>query len=242
MRLATVAPFYLGTAPVTVAEFARFVTETGTVTTAERASPPGSAQFQMSAGPVNLHDPSQWWRFEAGLSWRAGLDAGATELPVVHVSLSDALAYAQWAGGRLPTEDEWEFAARGGLDGAPYAWGQDFMPAGRLMANIWTGAFPWYSAKGVPGPSRAGQFPPNPLGLFDMTGNVWEWTQSPFDRAAPSCCGPDAPPGKLYALKGGSYLCAPEYCQRYRPAARIGLTADSTTAHVGFRCAWDLAE
>jgi formylglycine-generating enzyme required for sulfatase activity len=166
---------------------------------------------------------------------------GLGDHPVVHVARADAEAYAAWCGRRLPTESEWEVAACGGLIDAAYAWGTELAPAGALMANIWTGAFPWYFARGgEPGTTPVGSFPPNGYGLCDMIGNVWEWTASPFAPPAEAACscGPRRD-GDLVALKGGSFLCAAEYCARYRPAARIGLTPDSTTAHVGFRCAAD---
>lgn len=256
-----VAAFRLDAAPVTNEEFARFVAATGHVTAAEKADPAGSAVFAMTTGPVDLHDPSNWWRFAAGANWRcpegpgSGID-GRGRCPVVHVGLDDARAYASWCGKRLPTEAEWEAAARGGLDDATYAWGDEFAPGGRLMANVWTGSFPWYFARGDrPGPTPVGSFPIGGYGLCDMIGNVWEWTSTPMQQApalqapqspqTPKACGCTPPeaaaaPGTLFILKGGSFLCAGEYCARYRPAARIGLTADSTTAHVGFRCAADL--
>jgi formylglycine-generating enzyme required for sulfatase activity len=141
----------------------------------------------------------------------------------------------------LPSEAEWEAAARGGLAGTPYAWGAELAPGGKLMANFWIGSFPWYFARGgEPGTTSVGSFPPNGYGLSDMIGNVWEWTSSPFaERSEPACACSSASTGALVALKGGSFLCAAEYCARYRPAARIGLTPDSTTAHLGFRCAYD---
>jgi len=265
VRDVEVAAFHMDRTPVTNGAFAEFVAATGYLTVAERADPPGSALFTMSAGPIDLQDPSQWWRFGAGTSWRAPRGAGSSiagrdDHPVVHVALADAEAYAAWCGKRLPTEAEWEAAARGGLVGAPFAWGHEFAPADALLANVWTGMFPWYFARpGEPGTTAAGAFPPNGYGLLDMIGNVWEWTVSPFSTAAECHCAPpptasvDPPPraaavdpgpararsAGLVALKGGSFLCAAEYCARYRPAARIGLTADSTTAHVGFRCVRD---
>jgi sulfatase modifying factor 1 len=244
IRDVDVAGFRIDRTPVTNGAFAEFVAATGYVTVAERTQPPGSALFTMSAGPIDLHDPSRWWRFGERASWRAphGSEssiAGRDDHPVVHVALADAEAYAAWRGKRLPTEREWEAAARGGLVGAPFAWGDEFACAGGLMANVWTGAFPWYFARaGEPGTTEVGSFPPNGYGLHDMIGNVWEWTVSPFTGEAQCHCSP-VRDGDLIALKGGSFLCAAEYCARYRPAARIGLTRDSTTAHVGFRCVRD---
>lgn len=253
-RTVEVAAFRLDARPVTNAAFAAFVAATGWVTVAEgaaaaeRADPPGSAVFAMTSGPVDLHDPSRWWRFVPGATWRAPFGPGSTlagrdEHPVVHVALADAEAYAAWRGKRLPSEAEWEAAARGGLVGAPYAWGDELLPGGRLLGNFWTGAFPWYFARaGAPGTTPVGSFPANGFGAYDMIGNVWEWTASAFAAGTaanePRCaCGGAGAEGALVALKGGSYLCAAEYCARYRPAARIGLTPDSTTGHVGFRCA-----
>jgi formylglycine-generating enzyme len=249
-RTVEIGAFHIDPTPVTNRAFAAFVAATGWVTVAERAAPAGSAVFAMTTGPVDLHDPSRWWRFAPGASWRAPGGPGSTrdgrdDHPVVHVALADARAFAAWAGKRLPTEAEWEAAARGGLADAPYAWGDELVPEGRLMANVWTGAFPWYFARGgAPSTSAVGAYPANGYGLVDMIGNVWEWTDSPFAASAPTCaCAVVAAPAAAdtveRALKGGSFLCAAEYCARYRPAARIGLTPDSTAAHVGFRCAAD---
>ncbi|MEO6027274.1 MAG: formylglycine-generating enzyme family protein [Candidatus Binatia bacterium] len=243
-RVAEVAAFRIDATPVTNGAFSAFVADTGYVTVAERTDPPGSAVFTMTAGPVDLRQPSAWWRFAAGTTWRAAAE-GRADHPVVHVARADADAFAAWRGGRLPSEAEWEAAARGGLVDAAYAWGDELMPDGRLLANVWTGAFPWYFARdGAPGTTAVGAFPANGYGAHDMIGNVWEWTASPFDAAEPAPCA--CAPGlateasaRLVALKGGSFLCAAEYCARYRPAARIGLTADSTAGHVGFRCAAD---
>ena len=244
LREVEVETFRIDRTPVTNAAFTAFVAATDHVTVAEKADPAGSATFFMSKGPVDLHDPSNWWRFGEGACWRAPEGPGSnlsgrSEHPVVHVAFDDAEAYAAWAGKRLPTEAEWEAAARGGLDGAPYAWGDEFAPGGELQANVFTGSFPWYFARGEkPGTTAVGSFPPNGHGLLDMIGNTWEWTASPFTRKTSACaCTPHHGDGALVALKGGSFLCAGEYCARYRPAARIGLTRDSTAAHVGFRCA-----
>ncbi len=241
-RVADVGAYRIDATPVTNRAFAAFVAATAYVTVAERADPPGSAVFTMTAGPADLHQPSAWWRFAPGTSWRTAAD-GRDDHPVVHVAYADAEAFAAWRGVRLPSEAEWEVAARGGLADAAYAWGDELMPDGRLLANVWTGAFPWYFARaGAPGTTAVGAFPVNGYGAHDMIGNVWEWTASRFAAVEPAACAcvPDLAAdasAALVALKGGSFLCAAEYCARYRPAARIGLTVDSTAAHVGFRCA-----
>ena len=176
---------------------------------------------------------------------------------MTHVAYEDAEAYATWAGKTLPTEAEWEFAARGGLDGAVYVWGDEFAPGGRQLANTWQGQFPWQNllVDGYEGTSPAGAFPANGYGLYDMAGNVWEWTSDYFRPRHPGagagqpapCCVPRNPrvaePGRDLAsaiprrvIKGGSHLCAPNYCLRYRPAARQGEAIDTSTGHIGFRC------
>ena len=265
----TVASFDLDRAPVTNAQFADFVRDTGYVTVAEIAPDPhlfpdadptlllpGSLVFRPTEGPVDLRDWRQWWNWTPGAQWRH--PHGRTsdlidkaEHPVVHVAFHDANAYAHWAGKRLPTEDEWEFAARGGLDGATFAWGNS--APDRLMANTWQGDFPWRNigAAGWIGTSPVGSFDPNGYGLVDMTGNTWEWTAqawtprhvpSSIDAGGEGCaCGPalDGRRGSR-VLKGGSHLCAPEYCLRYRPAARSQQDEDSATTHIGFRCARSL--
>jgi formylglycine-generating enzyme required for sulfatase activity len=273
---ATAAGFWMDATTVTNNQFRRFVKATGYVTMAERppdpadypdADPellvPGSAVFRKTRGPVNLRAPS-WWEYVPGADWRHPEGPGSTldgreRHPVVHVAYEDAERYAAWAGKALPTEAEWEIAARGGLDGATYVWGDDFAPRGRMMANTWQGEFPWQNlmADGYEGTSPVGSFPPNGYGLFDMAGNVWQWTGDWYrDRhhveATSPCCGPASPhngnkeqsydplqpririPRKV--LKGGSYLCAPNYCLRYRPAARHPETIDTSTSHIGFRC------
>jgi len=165
--------------------------------------------------------------------------------PVVHVAHADAGAYADWAGKALPTEAEWEYAARGGLEGATYAWGEEFAPGGRHLANTWQGEFPWQdlAEDGFAGTSPVGTFPPNGHGLCDMIGNVWEWTSDDFHHhgerpiSAP-CCQPGGPAAtrRPKVVKGGSHLCAPNHCRRYRPAARQPQEADSSASHIGFRC------
>jgi formylglycine-generating enzyme len=259
--------------PVTNAEFRRFAKATGWVTVAERepdpadfpgADPellvPGSQVFTPTSGPVPLDDWRRWWRWQPGADWRHPQGPGSTlhgldRHPVVHVGWEDAQAYAQWAGKRLATEAEWEHAGRGGLSGARYPWGDDFAPAGRPLANTWQGAFPYQRLKTYDGAgtSPVKTFPPNGFGLYDVAGNVWEWTssawsESPAAAAEPSspCCPePVADPAGAAAetqrrtIKGGSHLCAPTYCHRYRPAARQGHALRSTTNHLGFRCVRD---
>jgi sulfatase modifying factor 1 len=258
-RVVEVAPFWIDETPVTNAAFARFVAATGHVTVAEIAPlaadypgadpallAPGSAVFTPTAGPVDLRWPQQWWRHELGASWRAPLGPGSDisaimDHPVVHIAFADALAYAAWAGKALPTEAEWEFAARGGLSGADYAWGDELEPGGRRMANTWAGDFPWRSDKpeGQARTSPVRSFPANGHGLYDMIGNVWEWTVDPWDapaRKGPCCTPPPEGAQAVRVIKGGSHLCAESYCRRYRPAARHPQASDSPTSHLGFRC------
>ena len=264
LREVTVAGFRIDVHAVTAAEFRRFVRETGYVTLAERpldaadypdADPellvPGSLVFRKTAGPVPLDDVRSWWEYVPGASWKRPAGPGSTingrdRHPVVQVAYEDAEAYAAWVGKQLPTEAEWEFAARGGLRRATYAWGDEHMPNGKPMANTWQGAFPWQNLKedGYEGTSPVGSFPPNGYGLYDMCGNVWEWTSDWFTTSGDGaestpCCAPPALPGERFprkVIKGGSHLCAPNYCLRYRPAARQGETVDTSTAHIGFRC------
>ena len=224
----------------------------------------GSLLFTPPKQPVDLRDWSQWWRFKFGASWRRPYGprssiSGLDDHPVVHVAYRDAEAYAKWAGKELPTEAEWEFAARGGLDGAEFAWGDEFTPGGKQMANTWQGNFPQENLAfdGYERTSPVKTFPPNGYGLHDMIGNVWEWTSDWYapkreaDAAKP-CCIPQNPRGgreeqsfdpcqpeikiPRKVLKGGSHLCAPNYCRRYRPAARHAQPVDTSTSHVGFRC------
>jgi formylglycine-generating enzyme len=268
---AVVDDLWIDVHPVTNAAFRRFVADTDHVTVAERAPDerdfpdadpqllvPGSQLFVGTAGPVRLDDWTQWWAWVPGTDWRHpdGPDStlhGRELHPVVHIGLEDASAYARWAGQRLPSEAEWEHAARGGLDGATYAWGEDFMPRSRLMANTWHGNFPYQNVAphGFTRTSPVKRFPPNGYGLYDVTGNVWEWTTTSWtadhsngqgpavDHASGSaCCGPS---GRIaehdrFVIKGGSHLCAPSYCHRYRPAARQGHGPRDTTSHLGFRC------
>jgi sulfatase modifying factor 1 len=239
-----VPPFLIDRTAVTNRDFAEFVAQTGWVTAAEKIATPGSLVFRMTSGPVDLHNPDHWWSLVPGASWRypggpGTAIAGLEDHPVVHIARHDAEAFAFWRGARLPGEWEWEAACRGGLRGATFAWGDEFNPNGELQANIWTGAFPWYFARsGEPGTCPVDGYAPNRYGLHGMIGNVWEWTASPY--AGESCCSPaTSQQRQLTTLRGGSYLCAAEYCLRYRPAARIGVEADTTTGHIGFRCARD---
>ena len=260
VRDVSVDGFWIDRHPVTVARFQAFVEDTGHVTVAERAPTleeypdadptllvPGSLVFTQPSRPVPLDDHRRWWAYVPGADWRhpegpASSLSGRGRHPVTHIAHEDALAYAEWAGKALPTEAEWEFAARGGIQGALFAWGDDERPGGRLMANHWQGTFPHHNsgANGYRGTSPVASFPPNGYGLYDVTGNVWEWTVDPFE-AAPSaspCCGGPAPrpDEERLVIKGGSHLCAPNYCLRYRPAARQGETVDTSTSHIGFRC------
>jgi len=274
--------FWMDQHPVTVREFRRFVNATGHVTMAETspeaedfpdAHPeqlvPGSLVFCPPTVRVSLDDFRAWWAWVPSAQWRHPEGPGSTlhgleRHPVTHVAYPDAVAYAAWAGKDLPTEAEWEFAARGRLEGATYAWGDEFAPRGRMMANTWQGDFPIHNdlLDGYDRTSPVGKFPPNGYGLVDMTGNVWEWTSQVYTsshaaaaiehvtatNAGPSCCGPQRetptsassqqparePSAKV--VKGGSHLCAPNYCLRYRPAARQRQTVDTSTSHLGFRC------
>lgn len=255
VRTERVGAFAIERHPVTNAQYAAFVADTGYVTVAERPMDPqlypgvaeadlqpGAMIFRATAGPVDLRDWRQWWDWAPGASWRRPFGPGSAcvpDHPVVQVAYADALAYAGWAGRRLPTEAEWEYAARAGAD-STYPWGEDVAPAGELMANTWQGSFPYRNdgALGWAGTSPVGTFPANGYGLVDMIGNVWEWTATEFSgRIENPCCLPADDPGVSQALKGGSHLCAPEYCHRYRPAARSPQTRDTATTHIGFRCA-----
>jgi len=267
--------FWIDRYPVTNARFARFVEATSHVTLAEivpkEEDYPGALPEMLYAGSLVFDPPSvvdlsmpNWWSFRRGADWRHPIGPvssveGLSEHPVVHVAYSDAEAYAEWEGKSLPTEAEWEYAARGGLDGATYAWGDELTPGGRLMANTWQGEFPRYNRveDGYFRTSPVGAFPSNGYGLYDMIGNVWEWTTDWYsprhpDEVLKSCCVPLNPRSqdmyKSYdpnevgtriprkVIKGGSHLCAPNYCRRYRPAARFPEPIDTSTCHVGFRC------
>jgi formylglycine-generating enzyme required for sulfatase activity len=263
--------------PVTNWQFREFIEATGHVTVAETAPDPkdypgilphmiyaGSLTFSPSKHAVSLRDFRQWWTFAKGADWRHPYGPGSNihvldDHPVVHVAFNDALAYAQWVGKDLPTEAEWEFAARGGLDGAEFAWGDEFTPHNRHMANTWQGEFPRQNtnADGFERTSPVTAFPPNGYGLYDMIGNVWEWTADWYSArheadAPKACCIPENPRGgredgsydrrttnvriPRKVIKGGSHLCAPNYCRRYRPAARHAEPVDTSTSHLGFRC------
>ncbi|MQY49024.1 SUMF1/EgtB/PvdO family nonheme iron enzyme [Rhizobiales bacterium RZME27] len=268
--------FWIDETPVTNRQFAAFVEATGHVTMAEKVPDaknyPGALPEMLRAGSLVFFPPksvsgpeiSQWWTFKFGANWRRPLGGlsdlrGKLDHPVVHVAWADARAYADWAGLDLPTEAEWEFAARGGLEHAEFAWGSELMPQGKMMANTWQGLFPTQSTKqkGHERTTAVRSFPPNGYGLYDMIGNVWEWTSDFWstrhpEPAAKACCIPTNPLNRdadasfdpnlpeiriaRRVLKGGSHLCAPNYCKRYRPAARHAEAEDTSTSHVGFRC------
>lgn len=278
LRRVKVDSFHIDETPVTNAQFAEFVAATGYVTVAEIAPDPkdypgmppemaraGSLVFHKTSGPVDMADAANWWHFTFGACWKHPLGAdssiaGIEDHPVVHVAYADAQAYAKWAGKDLPTEAEFEFAARGGLEGADYAWGDELAPYGRMMANYWQGLFPFANQllDGWERTSPVRTFAPNGYGLFDMIGNTWEWTSDwwtdkPLKGGKKSACCAISNPrgGKLKdsfdpaqpgvrigrkVIKGGSHLCAANYCQRYRPAARHPEMIDTATTHIGFRC------
>ncbi len=260
--------FWMDRTEVTNAQFAAFVTATGYVTVAEKAPDPrvfpdaprellvpGSIVFSPPAGKVDFGRPLSWWRYQAGANWRhpEGPDSsidGRADDPVVHVCWDDAEAYARWAGKRLPTEAEWEYAARGALDRKQYVWGDEFRPEGRWNANTWQGRFPTQNsaADGYVRTARVGSFPPNGFGLYDMAGNVWEWcadwyrpdaytsAQSRNPRGPESSFDPDEQGVPKRVMRGGSFMCSDEYCGRYRPGSRGKGAPDSGASHIGFRC------
>lgn len=265
--------FWIDIHPVTNQQFREFVTQTGYKTTAERPLNPqdypgmpeeycvaGSLVFTPPTVPVYVDNPAQWWAFTPGACWHTPLGLGSTingldNHPVVHISYEDALAYANWAGKVLPTEAQWEYAAKGGRN-STFPWGEELAPDNKLMANYWHGAFPHHNSSpdGFVRTSPVGTYPANDYGLLDMIGNVWEWTQDYFSLPTPnrSCCvpknptvdhledsfDPATPDFKMgrKVIKGGSHLCAVNYCQRYRAAARVPQQVDSSTSHIGFRC------
>ncbi|MFC7132754.1 MULTISPECIES: formylglycine-generating enzyme family protein [Salinibaculum] len=275
-REVSVDGFWMDETPVTNADFAEFVDETDYTTFAERDPDPddypgadpddvvaGSAVFTSPDGPVDRGNPSEWWEYVPGATWLQPLGPdssldGKLDHPAVHVAYEDARAYAEWAGKELPTEAQWERAARGGLEGKRFVWGDEHVPDGQLLANTWQGEFPTENKllDGYERTSPVGAFPANGFGLFDVAGNVWEWTRDWFSAdptagETAACCTPTNPGGvdmeqsvdprdpsdvPRKVLKGGSHLCAPNYCFRYRPAARYPEPIDTTTSHVGFRC------
>ena len=286
--------FYMDTHHVTNARFQEFVEATGYITVAEQAldweemrkqvppgTPrppaealqPGSLVFRPTAGPVNLRYMGQWWEWTIGASWQHPEGPGSSiadrlDHPVVHIAWADAVAFADWAGKRLPTEAEWEFAARGGLEAARFSWGNEERPDGQIMVNRWHGDFPYQNTEedGFARTSPVGSFPPNGYGLYDMAGNVWDWCSDVYHGAAfaaraetgEPCCNPTGPtpddpepfllgdpsppsvPGaERRVIKGGSFLCHPAYCESYRPAARRGTSPDTSSSHIGFRLVKD---
>lgn len=280
----TVSPFWIDKTEVTNASFEEFVQATGYVTFAERefdvsslpeearagfdGAPPrnGAIVFRKDAGfqgdPNTPGSALEWWRWDPTANWRQPEGAGSSidgkdDHPVVCVTFEDAAAFAQWAGKRLPTEAEWEFAARGGLDGRIYTWGDELKPGGKWMANTWQGRFPSENTAedGFSGLAPVRSFPPNGYGLHDMAGNVWELCSDLFDPTYFTYCEPENPKGPPvwvnrdtgargagpvhHVTKGGSYLCHESYCMRYRPAARHSQDSESPTNHTGFRCVKD---
>lgn len=270
-RTVRVEPFRIDAYPVTNRRFGEFVEATGYVTFAERAPDParypgarpqdlipGSLVFRMTAGPVDLGDFRNWWSWVPGADWRHPSGAGSSLRgmeghPVVHVAYPDAVAFARWNGMRLPTESEWEYAARGGLKEAEFEWGDEDVQESAPMANTWQGRFPYENTEldGWIHTSPVGVYRPNGYGLHDMTGNVWEWTSShyrtqPVPASNSPCCGAKhrevlSTGGRSISypsrsIKGGSHLCTIQYCFRYRPAARQPQTIDTSACHLGFRC------
>ncbi len=277
VHIVKVDGFFMDTHTVSNRDFRKFVEETNYLTYAERplnpndypgALPemlvPGSLVFQKAKQPVDLRNYANWWDYIPHANWKQPYGPGSSiegkdDYPVTQVSWEDVEAYAKWAGKEIPTEAEWEFAARGGLEKKEFAWGDEVTPGGKFMANYWQGEFPWQNLMldGHEGLAPFGYYPANGYGLFDMTGNVWEWTADWYRDKHPenpqkACCIPQNPRGGFMensydprqpnikiprkVLKGGSHLCAINYCYRYRPAARIPQMIDSAACHLGFRC------
>ncbi|HZV20185.1 MAG TPA: formylglycine-generating enzyme family protein [Hyphomicrobiales bacterium] len=267
--------FWVDATPVTNRQFREFVDATGYVTFAEippdPADYPGALREMLRASSlvftppkarVDLRNWTAWWTFMSGANWKHPYGPGSSiegldDHPAVHIAYRDAEAYAAWAGKELPTEAEWEFAARGGIEGAEFAWGDEFTPGGKIMANTWHGQFPHRRNGPFKRTSPVKSFPPNGYGLYDMIGNVWEWTSDWYaprhtGDLAKACCIPNNPRGGCpegsfdpcqpeikiprKVLKGGSHLCAANYCRRYRPAARHAQPVDTSMSHIGFRC------
>ncbi|WP_442790843.1 formylglycine-generating enzyme family protein [Nocardia sp. NBC_01327] len=271
--------FGIEVAPVTNAQFARFVRDTGYRTVAERpldpaqfpGAPaenllPGSMVFTPTPGPVDLRHLDQWWTWVPGAHWKRPEGPGSAladraDHPVVHIAFEDAAAYADWAGRALPTEAQWEAAARGGLAHAEFTWGEHSEDGDTALANYWHGDFPWRARRGYGRTTPVGAFPANAYGLHDMAGNVWEWTTDWYSQghreSAGGCCAPRNPRGAAMTdsfdprqpqftvprrvIKGGSFLCADSYCRRYRPAARRPQMIDTGMSHIGFRCVTTVA-
>jgi len=271
--------FFIDRTEVTNLEFKKFTESTGYVTVAEVAPiweelktqlPPGTPPpdgllvagsvvfFQPDKPDQSMEDYSQWWRWEEGANWKnpEGPESNLENRwnhPVVHISLQDAQAYCEWKHKRLPTEAEWEYASRGGKEGLPFSWGTELQPDGKFMANTYQGAFPVRNLMldGFGGTAPVKSFPPNGYGLYDMIGNVWEWTSDFYDAnyyaslsgnlvnnpsGSEKSYDPPEPFAKKHVIKGGSYLCAENYCSNYRPSARQAAAFDSGTSNVGFRC------
>jgi sulfatase modifying factor 1 len=268
--------FWMDKTDVRNEQFDQFVKATGYVTIAERTPTkeefPGAPQenlvagsvvFTPTAGPVPLNDHFQWWRYEKGASWRhpegpASDLKGREKYPVVHIAYPDAQAYAKWAGKRLPTEAEWEFAARGGLSGKLYVWGDELKPSGKWMANIYEGQFPMKDtgADGFAGLAPVAQFPPNGYGLYDMAGNVWQWCSDWYGadyfatlaaqgalarnpQGPETAYDPTEPAEKKRVHRGGSFLCTEQYCTRYMVGTRGKGEVTTGSNHLGFRCVKD---
>lgn len=259
LRWASVDPFWIDRTPVTNHQFSEFVEDTGYVTVAEKSPDlreypdadhallePGSAVFIAPEALPTALGPRDWWSYIPGACWKSPEGPGSSvaerrDHPVVHIALPDARAFAAWCGKDLPTEAEWEFAARGGLIGKTYAWGDILRPNGQQMANYWVGHFPFEDCcdGGLVRTTAVGTFDPNAFGVFDMIGNVWEWTCDQYSvnsSLRSSCCSSAEDIKETYVIKGGSFLCAENHCRRFRPAARHAQDRRTSTSHLGFRC------